>query len=81
VSTSPFVIETEPTPEHMQYLEDRLYEFNSRATGISDGQGLAIFVRDEQDCIVAGICGHTCSMSANRLYGFERFIVQSHQKV
>jgi GNAT superfamily N-acetyltransferase len=59
VSTLAFVIEMDPTPEHMQYLEDRLYEFNSAATGITDGQGLAIFVRDEQDRIVAGICGHT----------------------
>jgi hypothetical protein len=24
-----------------------------------DGQWLAIFVRDEEDCIVAGICGNT----------------------
>jgi hypothetical protein len=59
MSTFAFVIETNPTPEHIQYLEDRLYEFNSAATGITDGQGLAIFVRDEQDRIVAGICGHT----------------------
>jgi GNAT superfamily N-acetyltransferase len=59
VSASAFVIETDPTPEQIQYLEDRLYEFNSGATGITDGQGLAIFVRDEQDRIVAGICGHT----------------------
>lgn len=59
MSTLAFVIETAPTPEHMQYLEDRLYEFNAEATGITDGQGLAIFVRDEQERIVAGICGHT----------------------
>jgi GNAT superfamily N-acetyltransferase len=59
VSTLAFVIEMDPTPEQIQYLEDRLYEFNSAATGITDGQGLAIFVRDEQDRIVAGLCGHT----------------------
>jgi GNAT superfamily N-acetyltransferase len=58
MSTSELVIETNPTPEQIQYLEDRLYEFNAKATGITDGQGLAIFVRDEQDRIVAGICGH-----------------------
>ena len=56
---SEFVIETDPTPEQIQYLEDRLYEFNSQTTGISDGEGLAIFVRDERGRIVAGICGHT----------------------
>jgi GNAT superfamily N-acetyltransferase len=59
MSTFAFVIETDPTAEHMQYLEDRLYEFNAAATGITDGQGLAIFVRDAQDRIIAGICGHT----------------------
>jgi len=59
VSTSEFVIETDPTPEQVQYLEDGLYEFNSEATGITDGQGLAIFVKDERDRIVGGICGHT----------------------
>ena len=56
---SEFVIETDPTPEQIQYLEDRLYEFNSQTTGIHDGEGLAIFVRDEQGQVVAGICGHT----------------------
>jgi hypothetical protein len=44
---SEFVIETDPTPEQIQYLEDRLYEFNSQTTGICDGEGLAIFVRNE----------------------------------
>jgi hypothetical protein len=56
---SEFVIETDPTPTQIQYLEDRLYEFNSQTTGIRDGEGLAIFVRDEQEQIVAGIYGHT----------------------
>lgn len=59
MSTSEFVIETDPTPEQIQYLEDRLYEFNSGTTGITDGEWLAIFVRDEHGHIVAGICGNT----------------------
>jgi GNAT superfamily N-acetyltransferase len=54
-----FTIETDPTPEQIQYLEDRLYEFNSQATGVTDGLGLAVFVRDAQGRIIAGICGHT----------------------
>ncbi len=57
--TSEFVINTEPTPDQVQYLEDRLYEFNSHVTGITDGEGLAILVRDERDRIIAGICGNT----------------------
>jgi GNAT superfamily N-acetyltransferase len=56
---SEFVIETDPAPEQVQYLEDRLYEFNSTATGITDGEWLAIFVRDEADRLVAGICGNS----------------------
>ena len=56
---SELVINTGPTPDEIQYLEDRIYEFNSTATGITDGEWLAIFVRDEEDRIVAGICGNT----------------------
>jgi GNAT superfamily N-acetyltransferase len=56
--TSEFDISSEPTPVEVQYLEDRLYEFNSAATGITDGEWLAIFVRDDHR-IVAGICGNT----------------------
>jgi GNAT superfamily N-acetyltransferase len=48
----------EPTPDDVQYLEDRIYEFNSGATGIGDGELLAFFVR-ASDRIVAGICGNT----------------------
>jgi len=48
----------EPTPDEVQYLEDRIYEFNSSVTGIGDGEWLAFFVR-EGDRIVAGICGNT----------------------
>jgi len=59
MSASEFVIDTGPTPDEVQYLEDRLYEFNSSVTGITDGAWLAIFVRDEQDRIVAGVCGNT----------------------
>jgi GNAT superfamily N-acetyltransferase len=57
--TREFAFEPEPTPEQIQYLEDRLYEFNSGATGIQDGKWLAIFVKNEHGRIVAGICGNT----------------------
>jgi GNAT superfamily N-acetyltransferase len=53
------VIHTEPSPGDVAYLEDRLYEFNSAITGITGGEWLAIFVRDPDDRIVAGICGAT----------------------
>jgi GNAT superfamily N-acetyltransferase len=59
MSASEFIITAEPTPDEAQYLEDRIYEFNSSVTGLTDGEWLAIFVRDEQERIVAGICGNT----------------------
>ena len=57
--TPELVTSSEPSPGDVQYLEDRIYEFNSAATGITDGEWLAIFVRNEEDRIVAGICGNT----------------------
>ena len=59
MSTPELAINTEPSPDQIQYLEDRIYEFNSRTTGITDGEWLAIFVKDEKGRIVAGICGNT----------------------
>ena len=58
--TPEFVVSAEPTPGEVQYLEERLYEFNSAATGITVGEWLAIFVKDDDHRIVAGICGNTC---------------------
>ena len=57
--TPELVLSTEPAPGDVQYLEDRIYEFNSAATGITDGEWLAIFVRDSDHRIVGGICGNT----------------------
>jgi GNAT superfamily N-acetyltransferase len=52
------LIPLDPTPDEVQFLEDRIYEFNSSATDITDGELLAFFVR-EGGRIVAGICGNT----------------------
>jgi len=52
------MIPVDPTPDDVQFLEDRIYEFNSSTTDITDGELLALFVR-EGDRIVAGICGNT----------------------
>src|SRR5215470_18650953 len=52
------LIPVDPTADEVQYLEDRIYEFNASTTGITDGEWLAFFVR-EHDRIVAGICGNT----------------------
>ena len=42
----PLTVETHPTPADVQFLEDRLHEYNDTQTEITDGQLLALFVRD-----------------------------------
>jgi GNAT superfamily N-acetyltransferase len=59
VASPELVMRTDPTPAEIGFLEDRLYEFNSKVTGIVDGVGLAVFGRDVQGEVVAGLCGHT----------------------
>ena len=54
-----FVIESHPAVTDVQFLEDRLYEYNVEQTGVDDGQWLAIFVRDAQQVIQAGLEGWT----------------------
>ena len=48
-----------PTSDELQFLEDRLYEYNVQQTGQADGQLFAAFIRDERGEIVAGISGWT----------------------
>lgn len=49
----------EPSGADIEFLEERLYEFNRAATGIADGKGLGVFLRDESGSIVAAAAGHT----------------------
>ncbi|HYV19964.1 MAG TPA: GNAT family N-acetyltransferase [Verrucomicrobiae bacterium] len=53
------VVSSDPAPDDIQYLEDRIGEFNLAATGIAGGAWLSILVRDDRHRIVAGICGNT----------------------
>src|SRR5262245_12751361 len=53
------VIETAPAAADVAFLEDRLYDFNVDRTGIADGTLLALFVRDSDGVIVAGLYGWT----------------------
>lgn len=48
-----------PSFEELQFLEDRLYEFNSDQTGQDDGQLFAYFIRNDRQEIVAGLSGWT----------------------
>ncbi len=49
----------DPTLADIDFLEDRLYEFNREATGIHDGRGLAVVLRDDAGEILAAAAGHT----------------------
>ena len=59
MDTAHLVVETHPALEDVRFLEDRLYEYNVTQTGVDDGQWLAIFIRDDQQTIRAGIEGWT----------------------
>jgi GNAT superfamily N-acetyltransferase len=49
----------DPTPEDVQFLDDRLYEFNVASTGIGDARLLAVFSRDGAGQIIGGLHGWT----------------------
>src|SRR5262252_9774416 len=53
------IVETEPRPEDIRFLEERLYEFNLQATGISDANLLGLFVRDPDGSLMGGAFGWT----------------------
>jgi GNAT superfamily N-acetyltransferase len=49
----------DPSSSDVEFLEDRLYEFNAGTTGMDDGRSLGVFLRDVARKIVAGATGHT----------------------
>src|SRR3954447_19167742 len=53
------VVGSDPDPGHARFLEDRLYEHNLRATGIADGELLAISLRGPDGEVVGGAYGWT----------------------
>ena len=55
----PLVVEDQPNPSDVRTLEDGLYRFNVEQTGHHDGRWLAIFVRDGDGRITAGLSGWT----------------------
>ena len=55
----PYVIEDEPSAQDVRILEDGLYRYNVQQTGHGDGRWLAIFLRDGDGNIMAGLSGWT----------------------
>lgn len=50
-------MESNPTLEDMDFLEERLYDYNVEQTGLDDGRIYAFFVRDDHQEIRAGVAG------------------------
>jgi len=55
----PLTVLDAPDRGDVQYLYDRINEFNMSRTGITDVRPLAVFVRDDRTEIVAGVHGWT----------------------
>ena len=53
------IVEIEPDPASIRLLADLLYKFNVEATGISDGELYAIFLRDADGTVIGGANGWT----------------------
>jgi GNAT superfamily N-acetyltransferase len=54
-----YVVEDDPHPLDVRALEDGLYRYNVQQTGRGDGRWLAIFVREADGTIMAGLSGWT----------------------
>ncbi|MCB0064516.1 MAG: GNAT family N-acetyltransferase, partial [Caldilineaceae bacterium] len=52
-------VETRPSNQDLAYLEDQINRYNITHTGFDDYEPLAIFVRDGDGAIMAGISGFT----------------------
>jgi GNAT superfamily N-acetyltransferase len=59
INPDDLLIESEPAAADIEFLDDRLYDYNIAQTGYRDGQRLTIFVRDAQQTIRAGLDGWT----------------------
>lgn len=60
MNSSPhFVVEEHPNAHDIEFMEQRIIDYNYRAAHADDGRGLACFVRGEQGEILAGITGYT----------------------
>ena len=55
--TPDLLIENDPDPRDLDFLEDQINAYNVAVTGIVDWYPLAVFVRDQHGQIIAGING------------------------
>jgi ribosomal protein S18 acetylase RimI-like enzyme len=64
------LISGNPDADDLRILEGAIYEFNVQATGISDGQLFASFLRDAERGVIGGISGWTWSKTCFIQYLF-----------
>jgi GNAT superfamily N-acetyltransferase len=57
--SSNLIIEEHPDPRDLDFVSDQIDAFNIAVTGINDWRALAIFVRDDDEQIAAGLSGGT----------------------
>jgi GNAT superfamily N-acetyltransferase len=79
-----------PSSEELNFLEDRLYEFNSAQTGQEDGRLFAFLIRNDEQEIVAGISGWTWARACEirdlwvhpswRRLGYGRSLLQAAER-
>jgi len=53
------IVEDHPDQQDLKFLEEQLFAYNMASTGYYDGRELAIFLRDAQGTIIAGLSGWT----------------------
>ena len=53
------VVSDAPDRADVQFIEDRIDEFNISHTGITDARLLSILIRDDDDRVIAGLHGWT----------------------
>ncbi len=63
-------VEDDPRREDVALLDARLDEFNAAASGVDDGRSLAIFVREADGTIAAGLHGWTWGGTGLELPGW-----------
>jgi GNAT superfamily N-acetyltransferase len=52
-------VESDPAASDIRVLEERLYQFNVQATGISDGALFGVFLRQADGAVIGGADGWT----------------------
>jgi len=53
------VVEDQPAAHDLEFVQDQINQYNITQTGAFDYRALAIFVRNEQQEIIAGLTGYT----------------------